>query len=162
MPGLVYPGIWGCLQPITPNVLRITSALYPFEVRESLSIPQPTLSSDSLLRVTFYNPQFLDTLNFGYATLTAGSALDVTIAYKNANAGLDTLNFGYATLTEGSALEATISYKTINMTDTLRPTKHTLSNGTLTVVIAFQTINTVDTLRPTKHVLSNASTLITV
>jgi hypothetical protein len=161
MPGLVYPGIWGCLQPVVPNVLRVTSALYPFAVKEQLAIPQPLISADSILRVTFYNPTFLDTMRHIVPSIVGG-ALEITIAYKNANAGLDTMQHTVPFLTPGSMLEATIAYKTINTTDTLRAAKHSLSSGTLTVVIAFQTITTRDTLRPTKHVLSNASTLTTV
>ena len=115
---VVYPGIWGCLQPHPPKVAYVTSAIFPFEVLDRLNLPQPKFTSDSLLRITFYNPTYADNFAISRTAISSGS-LVVAIVRWNLSM-VDSFAISRTSITSGS-LVATIQYATYAYSgDTIR------------------------------------------
>jgi hypothetical protein len=142
---VVYPGIWGCLQPHPPKVAYQTSAVFPFEILDKLNLPQPRLTNESLLKVTFYNPSYKEQLGFGKAMISSGSMV-VTIRYVSVSVA-EQMTFSKGTIVNGSMVIA-INYVTTATADTIRwPQPIILPTSSLTTTINYVNTVSTDTIR---------------
>lgn len=156
---LIYPGIWGVLQPVTPRTEKITSLLFPYVLHERLAFTQPSINQqDSYLRLSQYSYVAADTMTFSKMGLTAATSLNVTVVYQT-YAMADAMSFSKISLDAATTLTTTIAYQSITTTDSLALGKPTVG-GSLTVVVEYVNTNAADSLPARKPVLTSNSSLV--
>lgn len=162
MSGLIYPGIWGCLQPNVPQVDWVTTALFPVLVPDNLVLPIPALDANSLLRTTAYNPIVRDTFAVALPSISPLSALTVTIAYKSIGF-VDSMAVPLPVISALTALNTTIAYKSFSTSEVFSialPSMNAASS--LVVTINYVTTAPTDTMSLGMPAMSPLSVLTTV